>query len=524
MLGGKWLEERAKGDASRAIRRLMGLAPKTAMVVTECGDVRETVIDYIKVDDVVAVRPGESVPVDGVVVNGESYVDESMLTGEAVPVAKVEGSEVFAGTMNMKGALRLKATKVGEATMLSMIVKMVQEAQGSKAPIQRIVDRIAGVFVPVIVGIALVAMVAWMVLGGDDGVVRGVLAFATVVIIACPCALGLATPTAIMVGMGKGAEMGILIKDAKCLETARGIDAVVMGENVDVERVMNVLYSVERWSEHPLAEAVVKHFEEIDAKMLDVTGFESVTGMGVKGVVEGMTYLVGNAKLMRKHGVKMETDLEVRANELEEMAKTVVWIGDCERVLALVAIADDVKETSREAVKRLHDMGVTVYMLTGDNRVTAEAVARQVGIQYFEGAMLPQDKAERVKELQKEGHRVAMVGDGINDSAALAQADIGIAMGRGSDIALDIAKMAIVGDDLVRVPEAIGLSKRIVRTIHENLFWAFVYNVVAVPVAAGVLYPVCGFVLNPMIASAAMAMSSVSVVTNSVMAMRRRCG
>ena len=539
VLAGKWLEMRARGGVSMAIRRLMGLTPKTAMVLTEGGDVRETVIDYIKVDDVVAVRPGERVPVDGVVVNGVSYVDESMLTGEAVPVAKAEGDEVFAGTINMKGALSVRVTKVADATMLALIVKMVQEAQGSKAKIQRIVDRIAGVFVPVIVGIALVSMVAWMVLGGDAGVVRGVLAFATVVIVACPCALGLATPTAIMVGMGKAAEMGILIKDAMCLETAKGIDAVVMdktgtitegravvtdvvmGENVDVERVMNVLYSVERWSDHPLAEAVVRHFEDIDAQMLEVTDCKEVTGMGVKGVVDGMTYVVGNAKLMRKHGVRMEKDLEVRANELEEMAKTVVWLGDRERVLALVAIADEVKETSREAVKRLHDMGVTVYMLTGDNRVTAEAVARQVGIQYFEGAMLPQDKAERVKQLQMEGHRVAMVGDGINDGAALAQADIGIAMGKGSDIALDIAKMAIVGDDLMRVPEAIGLSKRIVRTIYENLFWAFVYNVVAVPVAAGVLYPVCGFVLNPMIASAAMAMSSVSVVTNSVMAMKR---
>lgn len=531
---GRMLEERAKGNTSEAIKKLMGLAPKTAMVVTESGELRETLIDYIKEGSVIAVRPGEKVPVDGVVMNGMSFVDESMLSGEPMSVEKTEGSEVFAGTINQKGAFQMKATKVGSATMLATIIKMVQDAQGSKAPIQRIVDKVAGVFVPVIVTIALLSMVAWCLWGGNDGVVRGVLAFVTVVIIACPCALGLATPTAIMVGMGKGAEKGILIKDAKSLEIAKKIDAVVLdktgtitegrpevadvvyGANVDVDACADALYSIEMQSEHPLAEAIVRHFKSLDANNVSVAGFEAVVGGGVKGEVDGKHYFVGNAKFLKSQGVKMEQDLEVRANELEDESKTVVWLADEERSLTLIAITDRVKATSAAAVAKMHEMGVAVYMLTGDNRVTAEAVARQVGIKNFKAQMLPSEKAEFVARLQAEGRCVAMVGDGINDSAALAQADMGVAMGHGSDIAIDIAKMAIVGNDLMKIPEAIELSKKIVRTIHQNLFWAFIYNVIGVPVAAGALYPVCGFLLNPMIAGAAMALSSVSVVTNSL--------
>lgn len=535
---GKMLEERAKGNTSVAIKKLMGLAPKTAMVVTESGDLRETLIDYIKVDDAIAVRPGEKVPVDGVVVDGASFVDESMLSGEPIPMEKVEGAEVFAGTINQKGSFRMRATKVGKATMLASIIKMVQDAQGSKAPIQRIVDKVASVFVPVIVSVALISLIVWSIFGGDEGVVHGVLAFVTVVIIACPCALGLATPTAIMVGVGRGAEKGILIKDAKSIEIAKKIDVVVLdktgtitegrpevadvvfGEGVDVDKCADVLYSLEMQSEHPLAEAIVRHFKEIDAQSLPVTDFDAIVGGGVKGVVDGNTYFVGNAKYLKHQGVKMETDLEVRANELEEEAKTVVWLADEHRSLLLIAIVDKVKSSSADAVSRLQEMGIDVYMLTGDNRVTAEAVAHQVGITHFEAQVLPHQKAEFVKTLQSQGRCVAMVGDGINDSAALAQCDMGIAMGKGSDIAIDIAKMAIVGNDLMKIPEAINLSKRIVRTIHQNLFWAFIYNLIGVPVAAGVLYPVCGFLLNPMIASAAMAMSSVSVVTNSVCSVR----
>lgn len=539
ILIGRMLESKAKGRASSAIRKLMGLAPKTAMLVAVDGTMKEVAIEMLKKDDVIAVRPGEKVPVDGVVLEGNSYVDESMLNGEPVPVLKEQGCEVFAGTINQKGSFRFRASKVGADTMLAMIVKMVQDAQGSKAPIQRIVDKIAGVFVPTIIAIALIAMISWIVLGGDNGVVRGILAFVTVVIIACPCALGLATPTAIMAGFGKGAEHGIMIKDAQSIEIARDIDVVVLdktgtlteghpevadvvpGENVDVLLVANALYSIESCSEHPLAEAVVRHFKECGASMLPVSDFESVIGGGVRGVIAGETYFIGNAKYVRSHGAKLEPFLETRANDLEQAANTVIWIASSERSLAMVAISDRVKLTSADAVSRLHDMGISLYMLTGDNRSTAEAVASQVGIRYYEAGMRPQDKAEFVKRLQDEGHKVAMVGDGINDSAALAQADVGVAMGQGSDIALDIAKMAIVGNDLVKVCDAIKLSKRIVRTIHQNLFWAFIYNMIGVPVAAGVLYPVCGFLLNPMIAGACMALSSVSVVTNSLLSFRK---
>ena len=539
ILLGRTLEEKAKGNTTTAIKKLIGLAPKTAMLVSDDGSMNEVVIETIKVGDLIAVRPGEKIPVDGVVESGTSYVDESMLSGEAVPVSKTVDGTVYAGTINQKGSFKFRATKVGSDTMLAMIIRMVQEAQGSKAPLQRIVDKVAGVFVPVIVSIAMLSMILWIALGGDDGVVHGILAFVTVVIIACPCALGLATPTAIMVGIGKGAENGILIKDAKSLEVAKNIDVVVLdktgtiteghpevadvvpAEGIDIDAVANAVYSLESQSEHPLAEAIVMHFKMADAQLLEVRQFESVAGHGVEGVVAGRPYYVGNAKYLRSKGVKLESYLETRANELEQAAMTVVWVSDDERSLGIISVVDKVKQSSVEAVSRLHDMGITIYMLTGDNRATAEAVASQVGIQYYKASVLPQGKAEFIKKMQQEGHCVAMVGDGINDSAALAQADIGIAMGRGSDIALDISKMAIVKNDLTKIPQAIKLSKRIVRTIHQNLFWAFVYNMIGVPVAAGILFPINGFLLNPMIAGAAMAMSSVSVVTNSLQSIRR---
>ena len=539
ILLGRTLEEKAKGNTTTAIKKLIGLAPKTAMLVSDDGSMNEVVIETIKVGDLIAVRPGEKIPVDGVVVSGTSYVDESMLSGEAVPVSKTVDGTVYAGTINQKGSFKFRATKVGSDTMLAMIIRMVQEAQGSKAPLQRIVDKVAGVFVPVIVSIAMLSMILWIALGGDDGVVHGILAFVTVVIIACPCALGLATPTAIMVGIGKGAENGILIKDAKSLEVAKNIDVVVLdktgtiteghpevadvvpAEGIDIDAVANAVYSLESQSEHPLAEAIVMHFKMADAQLLEVRQFESVAGHGVEGVVAGRPYYVGNAKYLRSKGVKLESYLETRANELEQAAMTVVWVSDDERSLGIISVVDKVKQSSAEAVSRLHDMGITIYMLTGDNRATAEAVASQVGIQYYKASVLPQGKAEFIKKMQQEGHCVAMVGDGINDSAALAQADIGIAMGRGSDIALDISKMAIVKNDLTKIPQVIKLSKRIVRTIHQNLFWAFVYNMIGVPVAAGILFPINGFLLNPMIAGAAMAMSSVSVVTNSLQSIRR---
>ena len=539
ILLGRTLEVKAKGNTTTAIKKLIGLAPKTAMLVSDDGSMNEVVIETIKVGDLIAVRPGEKIPVEGVVESGTSYVDESMLSGEAVPVSKTVDGTVYAGTINQKGSFKFRATKVGSDTMLAMIIRKVQEAQGSKAPLQRIVDKVAGVFVPVIVSIAMLSMILWIALGGDDGVVHGILALVTVVIIACPCALGLATPTAIMVGIGKGAENGILIKDAKSLEVAKNIDVVVLdktgtiteghpevadvvpAEGIDIDAVANAVYSLESQSEHPLAEAIVRHFKMADAQLLEVRQFETVAGHGVEGVVAGRPYYVGNAKYLRSKGVKLESYLETRANELEQAAMTVVWVADDERSLGIISVVDKVKQSSVEAVSRLHDMGITIYMLTGDNRATAEAVASQVGIQYYKASVLPQGKAEFIKKMQQEGLCVAMVGDGINDSAALAQADIGIAMGRGSDIALDISKMAIVKNDLTKIPQAIKLSKRIVRTIHQNLFWAFVYKMIGVPVAAGILFPINGFLLNPMIAGAAMAMSSVSVVTNSLQSIRR---
>ncbi len=537
---GRLLEEKAKGRTTNAIKKLIGLTPKTAMLVDESGAMHEVSIDAIKPGDTIAVRPGEKIPVDGKVVGGSSYVDESMLNGEPIAVLKNVDSDVFAGTINQKGCFQFRATKVGAETMLSMIIKMVQDAQGSKAPIQRIVDKIAGVFVPIIVSIALLSMMIWIIFGGEGGVVHGILAFVTVVIIACPCALGLATPTAIMVGIGRGAEQGILIKDAKSLEIARNIDVVVLdktgtitegkpevmdvvpGENIDVDFVANVLYSIESKSEHPLAEAIVAHFKKLDVKQVEIDNFETVVGGGVKGDVEGTTYFVGNSKYLRRNNIKLEEFLEERANELEQSAMTVIWIANDTRSLGIVSITDKIKPSSTVSVKQLHEMGITVHMLTGDNRATAEAVAREVGIQYYEASLLPQDKAEMIKQLQDDGHCVAMVGDGINDSAALAQADISIGMGQGSDIALDVAKMAIVSNDLIKVPEAIALSKLIVRTIRQNLFWAFIYNLIGVPIAAGILYPVCGFLLNPMIAGAAMALSSVSVVTNSLLSIKMK--
>lgn len=537
---GRMLEGKAKGNTSKAIKKLMNLAPKSAMVVDGNGDLREVSIKSIANGDIISVRPGERIPVDGIVLSGKSYVDESMLSGESVPIEKKTGSEVFAGTINQNGNFLFEAQKVGNDTMLAMIIKMVQEAQGSKASIQRIVDKIAGVFVPVIVSVALIALMAWILFGGEEGVVHGILAFVTVVIVACPCALGLATPTAIMVGIGKGAEMGILIKDAKSLEIARNVDVVVLdktgtitegrpevtdivyGEAVDVLHVANVIYSIESKSEHPIAKAVVRHFSDNDAIILDVNNFENITGSGIKGVVGDVTYYIGNAKMIKSQGIKMEADLEVRANELEQSALSVIWIADEERVLCLIAVSDKVKTNSADAVRKLHEQGITIYMLTGDNRSTAEAVAYQVGIQHYEASVLPQGKVEFIKRLQAEGHCVAMVGDGVNDSAALAQSDIGIAMGGGSDITLEIAKMAIVSNDLGKVPDSIRLSKRIVRTIKQNLFWAFIYNLIGVPIAAGVLYPVCGFLLNPMIAGASMAMSSVSVVSNSLLSIKRK--
>ncbi len=529
ILLGRLLEARAKENTTTAIRKLMGLQPRTVTLVVN-GERREVPIEQVRPGDAVLVRPGERIAVDGRIADGASYVDESMLTGEPVAVRKEPGAEVFAGTINQKGSFTFRAEKVGTDTLLARIIRMVQEAQGSKAPVQQRVDRIAAVFVPVIISVALLAFVLWLLLDPADGLTHGMLALVTVLIIACPCALGLATPTAITVGIGKAAEEGILIRDAESLEAARRIDTVVLDKTgtltegrpeVTDEAWLGgdrtpaaVLAALERLSEHPLAEAVVAHLKE--AAPVSVTGFESLTGRGVRGIANGTAYLAGSETLLREQGRQIDPELARQAARWLDEAKTVIWLADERQALGVLAVADTIRESAPQAVRRLHEAGITVWMVTGDNENTARAIAARAGIEHWKSGVLPDGKCAFIRSLQEQGHRVAMTGDGINDSAALAQADLSIAMGGGSDIAIDVAQMTIVSSDLNRIPDAIALSVRTVRTIRQNLFWAFIYNLIGVPIAAGVLYPVCGFLLNPMIAGAAMAFSSVSVVTNSL--------
>ncbi|MBS1491795.1 MAG: heavy metal translocating P-type ATPase [Bacteroidetes bacterium] len=530
ILLGKWLEEKAKGNTSSAIKKLMGLQPKTVTVIQPNGAEKQIAVEEVTINDIVLVKPGEKIAVDGMVISGSSYVDESMLTGEPIPVLKKENEKVFAGTLNQKGSFQFAAVKVGKETMLAQIIKMVQDAQGSKAPVQKLVDKIAGIFVPVVIGIAILTFTLWVILGGDNGIVHGLLAAVTVLVIACPCALGLATPTAIMVGVGKGAENGILIKDAESLELSQKINAIVLDKTGtitegrpqvtdikwknDNDTARAILVSIEKQSEHPLAEAIVKYFHATPT--ISLSSFESITGKGVKAYYHDEEYIVGNKKLMTESNIAIDESLQKQAEEWSKQSKTVIWFANSKQVLCLIAIADTIKSTSAEAIKQLQSMGIDIYMLTGDNEATAKAIAQQTGINHYKAEVLPQHKADFVKELQFQGKTVAMAGDGINDSTALATADVSIAMGKGSDIAMEVAKMTIISSDLTKIPQAIKLSKQTVSTIQQNLFWAFIYNVIGIPVAAGILYPINGFLLNPMIAGAAMALSSVSVVTNSL--------
>lgn len=533
ILLGRTLEERAKGNTSAAIRKLMGLQPHTVILDDGTGE-REVSIEQIVPGNMIVVKPGERIAVDGTVTTGSSFVDESMLSGEPIPVQKAAGAKVYAGTINQKGSFRFRAEKVGADTMLSHIIHLVQEAQGSKAPVQQLVDKIAAVFVPVIMTIAVLTFIAWIVLA-ENGFTHGLLAAVTVLIIACPCALGLATPTAIMVGIGKGAENGILIKDVESLEMAKKIDTIVLDktgtitegkpvvtdivwetENADIQRIF---LGLEKHSEHPLATAVVQALSQANADNGGdclLTGFESITGKGVKASWNGKTYYAGNRRMLAERGITISPALSEKAEAFAQEAKTVIWFADEQQALATCAIADRIKETSKKAIAELQQRGISVVMLTGDNEQTARRIASEAGITEFRAEVLPQQKSEYIKQLQAEGKHVAMVGDGINDSAALAQADLSIAMGQGSDIAMDVAKMTIISSDLTKISEAIRLSVLTVRTIRENLFWAFIYNLIGIPIAAGILYPFTGFLLNPMIAGAAMAFSSVSVVTNSL--------
>ena len=535
ILLGRLLEERAKQNTSSAIKKLIGLQPKTVTIIVD-SDERTVPITAVQKGDTILVKPGERIAVDGMVVTGESYVDESMLNGEPVPMHKQSGEKVFAGTINQKGTFRFIADKIGSDTMLAQIIRMVQDAQGSKAPVQKLVDRIARFFVPAIISISIIAFVAWIFLAPTNGFTNGLLAMVTVLIIACPCALGLATPTAIMVGIGKGAEKGILIKDAQSLEIAQKIDTIILdktgtitaGHPIVVESLWEngfehsrkILYSLEKLSEHPLSDAVVNTLQ--NEKEISIDKFENVPGKGVKGIVGNQTYYAGNLSLLNDNHITIASHLQELANKWTQEAKTLVWFADSTQAIAAIALTDEIKQTSAQAISQLQEMGVEVYMLTGDNAISAQAISRKVGINHYKAGVLPNEKAQFIKDLQANGKKVGMVGDGINDSAALAQANLSIAMGQGSDIAIDTAMATMLSSDLLKIPETIRLSQLTIKTIYQNLFWAFIYNLIGIPIAAGIFYSVNGFLLNPMWASAAMAFSSVSVVLNSLRLKRKR--
>jgi Cu2+-exporting ATPase len=533
---GKMLEERAKTKTGTALKKLIGLQPKTLTRLV-AGVAQEIQLNEVSLGDRILIKPGEKIPVDGQVLLGESYLDESMLSGEYLPVAKVPGDAVYAGTLNQNSSLEILAEKIGSTTLLSQIIHRVQEAQSSKAPVQRLVDQISGIFVPLILVLSLLTFASWMIFGGNDGFTFGLLAAVSVLVIACPCALGLATPTALMVGMGKGAEHHILIRDAESLELARQVTALVLDktgtltlgkpkvslfwENPNANASTNyskegILLALERNSTHPVADAIVSFFEEKEGEQLPVTHFENQPGKGIQGKIEGIPYFIGSKNWMESRQVYIPSAVAAIEKECQKKAQSLVWLSNETEVLAVLGIEDAVKQNAAQVVKELKDLGIKVYLLTGDQFAPAQAVATQVGITAFEAACLPADKSKFIKSLQQQGHVVAMVGDGINDAEALAQADVSIAMGMGSDIALDVAKITLMNSDLAKIPQAIRLSKLTVHGIRQNLFWAFAYNLIGIPIAAGLLYPQFGFLLDPMIASAAMALSSLSVVGNSL--------
>jgi P-type Cu+ transporter len=532
ILLGKMLEARAKGRTSAAIRKLAGLQPRSARVVRD-GETVDLAIEEVRVGDVIVVRPGERIPVDGQVVEGRSAVDESLLTGEPIPVEKGPGDEVVGGTINGQGSFRFEARKVGRDTALAQIVKLVRDAQGSKAPIQRLADRISGIFVPVVVAIAVLAGLIWLVVGPAPSFIFALVTFITVLIIACPCALGLATPTAVMAGTGAGAERGVLFKGGESLETAHRVRTVVLdktgtitegrptvvevvtADGVDGDDVLRLAASLETASEHPLAAAIVEAARGRGLPLSDPTDFFATGGRGAEAVVEGALLHVGNGAFMAEQGIDTGP-LAAAAERMASEARTPVFVGVEGRALGVLAIADPVKPSSAAAIRRMKEMGLEVVMLTGDHRATAEVIGRQVGVDRVVAEVLPKGKVEEIRRLQSEGLVVAMVGDGLNDAPALAQADVGIAIGTGTDVALEASDVTLVSGDLNGVPTALRLSRRTMRVIRQNLFWAFIYNMLGIPIAAGVLYPFFGVLLSPVFASAAMAFSSLSVVTNSL--------
>lgn len=532
VLTGKLLEERAKGSTSSAIRNLMGLQPVTARIVRE-GREEEVPIASLRAGDSVSVRPGEKIPVDGLVLSGGSFVDESMITGEPLPVEKKAGDSVVAGTINGRGTFVIETTGAGSDTLLARIIETVRQAQGSKAPVQRVADRIAAVFVPTVIGIAVLTFVLWMAIGGSAYFSHALLSAVSVLVIACPCALGLATPTALMVGIGRGAENGILIKDAAALEGMCRVDTVVMDKTgtltegrptvtewiwTDPEESScgDIVYSAEMKSEHPLAEAVTAYLAARGAKPCEVTAFESLTGQGVEFRSGGRPYWIGSRNLLESRGAVLPADLAARVDALSDEGRSLVFFGSGNRLLCAIAVSDPLKETTPQALDELRRLHIGLAMLTGDNRRTAAALAARLGIGTFRAEAMPDDKDRFVRELQAGGRHVAMVGDGINDSQALARADVSIAMGRGTDVAMDVAMVTLMNSDLSLLSKAYRLSRDTVRLIRQNLFWAFIYNLIGIPVAAGVLFPLWGVTMSPMLAGAAMAFSSVSVVTNSL--------
>lgn len=532
VLVGKLMEEKAKGKTSMAIRKLMGLQPKTARILRD-GKEEDILISELKKGDKVSVRPGERVPVDGLIVEGDTFIDESMISGEPIPVEKKLNDKVLAGTINQNGAFVMSAEKVGRETVLAQIIRMVQEAQGSKAPVQRIVDKVTAVFVPTVLAIAILTFIVWMIVGGVDDFSYAMLSAVSVLVIACPCALGLATPTALMVGIGKGAEAHILIKDAVALEQMRKVDAVVLDKTGTVtegrptvtgwlhdagwvNEHKGILYAAELKSEHPLALAIVEELKKDGNKPAIIDSFESRTGRGIVVTRGGKTYWAGSHRLLNDFGAKVSDLLKSMVEEYERSGKSLVYFGEESMLLAVIVISDKVKPTSIQAVKQMQAEGKYVVLLTGDGHLTAQNVAGEINANRFIAEALPDDKENVIKELQREGRVVAMVGDGINDSQALARADVSIAMGKGTDIAMDVAMVTLMTSDLLLLPKAFKLSRKTVRLIHQNLFWAFIYNLIGIPIAAGILFPMYGILLNPMIASAAMACSSVSVVLNSL--------
>ncbi len=533
---GKFLEAIAKGKTSEAIKKLMGLSPKTATVIRNGKEIKIK-IDHVVEGDIILVKPGEKIPVDGKITDGSSSIDESMVTGESMPVEKKEGDIVTGATINKQGSFKFKATKVGENTTLSRIIKLIEEAQGKKAPIQRFADTISSYFVPIVIIIAILTFSSWLFLFEKD-IKFALIAAVSVLVIACPCALGLATPTAIMVGTGKGAKKGILIKGGDALETAHKLNSIIFDKtgtitkgtpevtdivpiNIKSEnKLLQLAASIEKNSEHPLAEAIVKKAKQNKLSLGNPKGFRAIPGHGIKAKLNKTQYYFGNSKLMIDNKINIKK-LKSKIGPLEEQGKTAMILSDSKKVIGIITVADTIKETSKAAVKKLQNMKISIYMITGDNKRTDNAIAKQAGINHVFAEVLPEDKAKYVKKLQKKG-KVAMVGDGINDAPALAQADIGIAMGSGTDVAMETGNIVLMRNDLLDVPRSIRLSKLTMSKIKQNMFWALFYNTLGIPLAAGALYPFTGWLLSPIIAGAAMAMSSVSVVSNSLLLKHKR--